>query len=489
MPKRITISRVDFSGEKLGKVTRTDEGYLTGEIPVAKVGVLTYVLKDGSIRKELVTEDTLFNQDSMSTLKMKPITDQHPPERLLNSRTVKRRKVGFTGENIKRDGNFLVVPATITDSDAIDSVENGRQELSPGYEVTLIMESGVHDGENYDAIQISRRYNHVAICDQARGGSDLRIALDDKKYSEVHIDGFDVNDAVLTYQARQNLPDSAFCFIRGSGENKVRKFPAHDAAHVRNGLARLPQSNLTPAEKASVRACLTRKAKQFGVQVSKDSQFDIELDISLDEYNINERESKLFKRKEKAMPQIRIDNIDYEADQQVINHLNRVVDEKDGFKIKLDEQKVKLDSVTQEKDDLQKKLDEKEKTYNEDVSKAVSARLSVVKIANDVLDEKELKDIEKLDNLEIKKKVILKKSPEAKLDDKEEAYIDARFDAVGEELEQLRKDGKMKDQRQKVFHKGDGTGTGDKVEKARNDMVDDLEKGYLKDPNKPDKKE
>jgi hypothetical protein len=69
------------------------------------------------------------------------------------------------------------------------------------------------------------------------------------------------DDAKLSYQARKNLPDSAFC---GPG----RSFPAHDAAHVRNGLARLNQSNYTGSQKSSILSCLRGRAKKYGIKVS-----------------------------------------------------------------------------------------------------------------------------------------------------------------------------------------------------------------------------
>ncbi len=77
-------------------------------------------------------------------------------------------------------------------------------------------------------------------------------------------------DAKLSYASRQNLPDSAFCYVTGSGEQKVRKFPAHDAAHVRNGLARLTQAKLPDSAKSKILACLKRRAKRFGIKVGTD---------------------------------------------------------------------------------------------------------------------------------------------------------------------------------------------------------------------------
>lgn len=71
-------------------------------------------------------------------------------------------------------------------------------------------------------------------------------------------------DKVLTSKSRKALPDSSFC-----GPN--RSFPAHDAAHVRNALARLPQStNFSSEQKAKILACVRSRAKKLGVEVSKD---------------------------------------------------------------------------------------------------------------------------------------------------------------------------------------------------------------------------
>jgi hypothetical protein len=53
-------------------------------------------------------------------------------------------------------------------------------------------------------------------------------------------------------------------------------FPAHDAVHVRNGLARLSQAKLTDNVKAKILASLKRRAKRLNVSVSKDSVFSDE---------------------------------------------------------------------------------------------------------------------------------------------------------------------------------------------------------------------
>lgn len=66
-------------------------------------------------------------------------------------------------------------------------------------------------------------------------------------------------DAKLSYAARKGLPDSAFC-------GPDRSFPAQDAAHVRNGLARLNQSK--GKDKGPILSCLRSRAKKFGIKVT-----------------------------------------------------------------------------------------------------------------------------------------------------------------------------------------------------------------------------
>lgn len=76
-------------------------------------------------------------------------------------------------------------------------------------------------------------------------------------------EGYSIEEAKLNYAERKDLPSSAFC-------GPDRSFPAYDAAHVRNALSRLAQNkNLSPVVKAKILACLTRRAKRFGVEINE----------------------------------------------------------------------------------------------------------------------------------------------------------------------------------------------------------------------------
>lgn len=158
---------------------KTDEGFLTGVAPVTRTGIFKYKNYDGTTRKELRLPEEVFNADSIRTLKLKPISNRHPRE-FVNPENAQFLQIGATGENMDNDNEWLYAPYSITNADAIAEIESKKGiELSCGYRCDLEFKPGVYKGEKYDAIQRNIRYNHLAICDNARAGSQARIRLDE----------------------------------------------------------------------------------------------------------------------------------------------------------------------------------------------------------------------------------------------------------------------------------------------------------------------
>jgi len=144
-------------------------------------------------------------------------------------------------------------------------------------------------------------------------------------------------------------------------------------------------------------------------------------------------------RKEKPMAVIRIDSVDYEAPDQTaqavrakLDSLQNRLDEAEQEKKKLDEEMEKLKA---ERDQLEEELEKKkaedeeaEKKRADSIRQAVRARIALENQARPILgDDFKFDDAT---DLEIKKAVIQKLSPEAKLDGKSEVYIEARYDAA-----------------------------------------------------------
>ena len=74
-------------------------------------------------------------------------------------------------------------------------------------------------------------------------------------------EGFEIQEAKLTYKAREDLPEESFC-----GPN--RTYPTKDAAHVGSAYQRLAQfgHRMPQSMRAKIMNCLGRKAKRFSVE-------------------------------------------------------------------------------------------------------------------------------------------------------------------------------------------------------------------------------
>ena len=225
--------------------TRTAEGFLTGRAIVTSIGVFTYKYSDGTVLRELRLPEEVFAPESLETMKLKPVTNEHP-DGFVTPENQKELQVGSLGSNVTTttqfregsgwtdsekitDGIHVAIDMTINRADAIDDVLNGRRALSMGYTCEIEESAGVYMGVEYDCIQRKIRYNHCAIVDAARAGDMAQIHLDsadailsvsvqnqttnkDHKEQEgsmkktVRIDGVDVevDDSVASHIASQN---------------------------------------------------------------------------------------------------------------------------------------------------------------------------------------------------------------------------------------------------------------------------------------------
>lgn len=169
-----------------GDAVITDEGYIRAHAVVTRTGVFNYQNPDGTIRRELRHPEDVWTEDSISSMELIPITNGHPQEKLVSAENAKRLAIGYTGETIRKDGDFILANLVITDKDGVEAVtKQDRKELSLGYTVDLEDEQGVYNGEPYDARQKNIRYNHLAIVEKARAGNEARIALDSQDAVEI----------------------------------------------------------------------------------------------------------------------------------------------------------------------------------------------------------------------------------------------------------------------------------------------------------------
>ncbi len=172
------IRRLDQS-VALRAPVRTDEGFLVADAFIAKPGVMEYQTADGRTVLELVPRETLHDPAALVTLANKPVTLDHPPVPVTPANFARYAVGHVTSEAVVADDGHVRFGIVVSDAKAIAAIEGGKAEVSPGYLVDIENTAGT-DAEfgPFDRIQRRRRYNHLAIVDEARGGPSVRLRAD-----------------------------------------------------------------------------------------------------------------------------------------------------------------------------------------------------------------------------------------------------------------------------------------------------------------------
>ncbi len=174
-----TLIRREDRGGILLKPHVRDDGTLLLTGRTAKPGIYRYSQPDGSVIRELVPASTLHHADRLGTPGPAPVTLAHPAAGVTPQNIAAFGVGDVDGEVTVESEGYVTVRFAVRRADAIKAVQEGKHQLSPGYAVGIDPTGGVDPvfGE-YDAVQVSRRYNHLAIVDAARGGPDIRLRTD-----------------------------------------------------------------------------------------------------------------------------------------------------------------------------------------------------------------------------------------------------------------------------------------------------------------------
>ncbi|WP_158810456.1 DUF2213 domain-containing protein [Beijerinckia sp. L45] len=172
-----------YTASKLGsKRSYTPEGFLVClDVPIARTGEMIYAAtelpeleasRDGIIRVQR-DPDEVFKAQSLGSFEGKPTTNDHPPE-MVNPTNFRRFAAGST-HNVRQGGGALsdlvVADLMFWDANTIKDIEDGKDEISNGYDAEYEMVSpGVYR-------QFGITGNHVALVDEGRCG--IRCAIGD----------------------------------------------------------------------------------------------------------------------------------------------------------------------------------------------------------------------------------------------------------------------------------------------------------------------
>jgi hypothetical protein len=383
------INNQRFDNGVVSSAEITDEGYLRAQAIVTKTGVFKYANPDGTVRRELRHPNDVFQNDSLCSLKMKPVTNGHPDEKLVASENAKQLSIGYTGESISTDGKYIVSSLLVTDKEGVEAIKTGtKRELSLGYTVDLVREDGTYDGEEYDHRQTNIRYNHLAIVERGRAGAEAKISFDSVNADELV-----------------------------SSESYI---------------------------------------------INNDNQPNEDSNMAEDKFAV-----------------VTLDGLEYKASPEVAKAYEKANAKLTEANAKLDSVSSELETLKAERDSLSEKLDAAAKEdHSAKIKEAVKARASLIdnakKLCNDISDEIDLYESE---GVEIMKKVVGKKCPQANLDSASEVYVQARFDTLLEDYKE--DDSAIAKQRELAAPKLDGTKQ-ESVEDARDRMIRRMKEGNKK---------
>lgn len=158
-----------------------DDGFFHDTPIVTSTGIFEYALPDGGVRRELRLPEYVFEKKSLESYVGRPIIITHNAGEVTKD-NVKDEIVGTILSEGFRDGNDVRCKVIIHDMNSVKKIP--YRELSLGYNLDLIEESGVWEGQKYDAIQTNIRINHLAIVDSARAGEQAHLNLDGKSEND-----------------------------------------------------------------------------------------------------------------------------------------------------------------------------------------------------------------------------------------------------------------------------------------------------------------
>nr|DAR64882.1 MAG TPA: hypothetical protein [Caudoviricetes sp.] len=168
-----------FYGSKIsGHMIRTPEGYLVcKEVPIARIGTQEYRgMEFGGENPEKIyvvkrPEEEVFSKAALASFEGKPVVDEHPSEDVTPENI--GRYIKGTCRDVRRGEGTLsdcvIADLIIYDKDLIQKIENGKRDISCGYDCLWEPE----DDDTY--VQREIRGNHVAVVEKGRAGHKVSI--------------------------------------------------------------------------------------------------------------------------------------------------------------------------------------------------------------------------------------------------------------------------------------------------------------------------
>lgn len=163
------------------KIVDTNSFWEIKHNPISKAGVFPYM--GHSISDECEPDKIYYVYRSPETLQKSVDTWDNPPKPFINDHEmlgegfskIDDRPVQGVIHNPVFEGDTLYADISVYSESLKDKIANGKKELSLGYFCKYRKEKGVYKGQAYDYVQEDMVGNHIALVDNGRCGSDVKV--------------------------------------------------------------------------------------------------------------------------------------------------------------------------------------------------------------------------------------------------------------------------------------------------------------------------
>lgn len=177
--------KTTYYGSRISdNMVKTPEGFLIcRNVPIARLGKQQYLgveigLQDRDVHDVERVEQEVFSPAAIASFEGKPFTNEHPISGLTpdNASTYTKGTISNVRRGAGTDDAYLMADIIVYDSTTIREIENGKREISCGYDCCYEETEGGYR-------QTGIVGNHVALVAKGRAGN--RIAIKDNKMKEV----------------------------------------------------------------------------------------------------------------------------------------------------------------------------------------------------------------------------------------------------------------------------------------------------------------
>lgn len=426
----------------------TEEGYLLDTPIVTSCGIFEYRNPDNTVRRELRLPEHVFDEESLKSYLSKPVIITHNAGKVTKD-NVSNEIVGTIISEGYQDGDSVRCKIVIHD---VNTVKNcGMRELSLGYDLELIEQPGVWNGQKYDAIQTNIRINHLALVQKARAGEQAHLNMDhkesvsdDKKYlkgGKREMSKTTHRDAMLSpedFAASIEAYKAEKAKLTGAQTQAPTATPAEAPAEPKAPEVKEPENqdvNPTVAEPVAEPVAPEAKPAEAPAEEkpAEGNGAPKDLDAALE----------LISTLTAGMQELQATIDKMQAEKDITESADCAVPEQqtDGGK----PAEVPAPAPVAQAEPVAEPITKKEeKPMNMDsIDAIVSQKLELGKIGSKL----NLDGLETMEISEAKKKVIMAVKPGMRLDGKSEAYIDAAYDVARDIANEMKT---TNDQRQQM---------------------------------------